>query len=66
MFVLDYSCEPVTCWCEDEYLHSSIISERAYVLVECNLACEGQVVTDLIVEHQIDNEHGKMFEEGDG
>ena len=45
---------------------SGRISKRAYVLVECNLACEGQVVTDLIVEHLIDNEHGKMFEEGDG
>ena len=32
---------------------SGRISERAYVLVECNLACEGQVVTDLIVEHRL-------------
>ena len=27
---------------------------------------KSQIVADFIVEHRIDNEHGKVLEEGDG
>ena len=51
---------------------SGRIGKCVYILVKCDLACEplksmkGQIVADFIVEHRIDNEHGKVLEEGDG